>query len=114
MSIPLAIQALINQLNQKINETEQGATEGLKLLRLLVSRFPENVILIQYFAYLNAILFFIETARKQIQITITTISSDDVPLEIVRDAGEDLGNLLGRVIEEVRGRRILDFLEALP
>ena len=84
------------------------------MLRILVSRFPENIILMQYFAYLNAILFFIKTARKQIEITITTISSDDVPLEIFQDAGEDLGNLLGRVIEEVRVRRILDFLEALP
>jgi hypothetical protein len=114
MPIPDAIQTLIDRLNQKLDEIEKEVTEGLKILRILMSGFPENVILIQYFAYLNAIIFFIETARKQIRTATETISPDDVKAEIVQEAGEDLGNLLGRVIEEaVRISQILDFLEEL-
>lgn len=115
MPIPDSIQTLIARLSQKLDRIENKAAEGLELLSILRSRFPENVILMQYFAYLNAILFFIATARKQIQIAIETISLDDVPPEIAQEAGEDLGNLFGRVIEEeMRVSQILDFLAGLP
>lgn len=115
MPIPEPIQTLIDRLSQKLDEIENEVAQGMELLRTLMSGFSENVILVQYFAYLNAILFFLTTARRQIQTAIDIISPDDVPPEIVREAGEDLGNLLGRVIEEqMRVRQILDFLKGLP
>jgi len=76
-----------------------------------MSRFPENVMLVQYFAYLYEILLFVETASRQIRTTIETIWSDDVPADVIQDSGEDLGTLLGKTIEEkMRVRRILNFL----
>lgn len=42
MAIPSEIQALIDRLNQELNETEQEATEGLSLTRQNLSRFPDN------------------------------------------------------------------------
>lgn len=115
MSIPPDIQILINRLNQELGETEQEATEGLNLLRGVISRFPENVILIQYFAYLNALLLFGETSRRQIQNTIEIISLADVPVDVIHSYGQDLGTLLGKVIEEkMRVSRILNFLRDLP
>ena len=111
MSIPAEIQVLINQINQHLSEIEHQATEGINLLRNLLSYFPENVMLTQYFAYLNTILFFIKTARRQIQTALETISSEDVPPELIQEAGEDLGTLQGKIIEEkIRLQRILDFL----
>jgi len=111
MSIPQKIQILINKLNQELNEIEQQATEGINLLKSLLSYFPENVILTEYFAYLNSILLFLETARRQIQITIQTISEQDVPTELIQEVGEDLGTLQGKIIEEkIRLQRIIDFL----
>lgn len=78
-----------------------------------MSRFSENVILVQYFAYLNALLVFIEISRRQIQTTIETISTD-VPRDIIQESGEDLGTLLGRAIEEkTHVKSILNFLEEL-
>ena len=56
MPIPPDIQALINRLNQEINETEQEAIKGLNLVRPILSLFPDNAILVQYFAYINAAL----------------------------------------------------------
>lgn len=81
----------------------------------MISRFPENVILIQYFAYLNALLLFGETSRRQIQNTIDLISLADVPVDVIHSYGQDLETLLGKVIEEkMRVSRILNFLKDLP
>ncbi|GCL50231.1 hypothetical protein NIES3804_17980 [Microcystis aeruginosa NIES-3804] len=115
ISIPPKIQILINQLDRQLNEIEQQAAQGINLLRSLLSYFPENVILMQYFAYLNTILFFLETARRQIQTTIDTISDEDVPRELIQEAGEDLGMLQGKIIEEkIRLQRLIDFLGNNP
>lgn len=93
----------------------QEATVGLDILRRVMSNFPENVILVQYFAYLNALLFFAETSRSQIQAIAQTLSPVNVPAEVIQESGEDLGNLLGRVIEaKTRVEQILNFLRGLP
>lgn len=39
MAIPLRIQQLIDQLNSELDSSEQEATEGLNLVRGLLSRF---------------------------------------------------------------------------
>ncbi|AFZ15439.1 hypothetical protein Cri9333_4660 [Crinalium epipsammum PCC 9333] len=57
MSITPAIRELSNRLNQELEQLEQILTEGLDLVRVPLSRFPENSILVQFFAYLSNVLF---------------------------------------------------------
>jgi hypothetical protein len=115
MFIPPQLQSLIEQLNEQITEIEQEATEGLNILRRVMSQFPESVILVQYFAYLNTLLLFVETSRRQIETITATLLSGDVPIEVIQETGEDLGTLLGRTIEvKMRVERIYDFLGGLP
>jgi hypothetical protein len=46
---------------------------------------------------------------------IDTISPNGVPVEVIQESGEDLGTLLGQVIEARRRvEQILNFLEGLP
>ena len=114
MAIPLELSALIDRLNQEFDRTEQEATEGVNLARAAMSRFPDNVPLIQFFAYLNDVLLFVEISRTQIQTTIETILPTDVPAEVIQEAGEDLATLLGRVVEaKIDARRIVTRLQNL-
>ncbi len=112
MAIPSEIIALIDRLSEEFNQTEQAATEALNLVRRNLSFFPNNVILTQYFAYLNAVFFSVETYRSQVQATVEIISPNDVPFAVIQEAGEDLGMLLGRVLEtKIAVRGILERLE---
>lgn len=80
--------------------------------RELLSQCPSNAILTQYFAYFNTALIFVETSRGQIQIAVETLSPTDVPDKVIQNAGQDLGTLLGRVLEvKLRVRRLIDRLE---
>src|SRR5512147_971273 len=111
MTIPDNLTQLINQLDQELSEIEQQTTRGIEQVRQLLNNFPENIILTQYFAYFNTILFFINTARQQIQTTLNTLSSEDVPIEIIQESGEDLSTLQGKILEEkIRLQRILNTL----
>ena len=113
MSIPSEIAAFINQLNQEFDETEQEATEGVNLVRPFLSRFPDNVRLIQFFTFFNNALC-VETSRRQTQATIERVCTTDVTLEEIQEAGEDLGALLVRVMEaKMSGRQILNILRKL-
>lgn len=99
MAIPSALQKLINQLNQEFAQTEQQANEGLNRVRELLSRFPNNAILIQFFAYLKSVLLFVETCKRQTQDIVELLSTTDVNPEEIQEVGEDLGSILGRVLE---------------
>ncbi len=99
MPIVPEIQALLERLNQELDESEQVATEGLNIIRQRLSLFPDNEILTQLFASLSNILLFVEIYRVRIQVLVQRISPDDVPAEVVRDAVEDLGLILGKAIE---------------
>lgn len=112
MSIPSEIIAIIERLNQEFNQTEREITDALNIVRRNLSFFPNNVIMTQYFAYLNTVLFSVETYKRQVQAIVEIISATDVPTEVIQEAGEDLGNLLGRVIEsKIAVRRIISRLE---
>lgn len=115
MAIPAEITALIDRLNQELNEIEQEALQGLSRVRTELSRFPDNTLLIQLFASLNNALLFVEISRQQIQTTIRSISLNDVPVEATQEAGEDLATLLGRTIEtKILVSRTLSRLENFP
>lgn len=45
MEIPSEFNALVERLNQELNQIEQQATAGLNLARITLERFPENLIL---------------------------------------------------------------------
>ncbi|MBO1350196.1 MAG: hypothetical protein EBE86_023755 [Hormoscilla sp. GUM202] len=100
MPITPEIQALVNRLNQELNQTEQEATEGLNIVRPLLSRFPENDRLNQFFAYFSSVLFFVEASQtRRIQNIVESISDADVTEAEIQEPGEDLSTLLGRVLE---------------
>jgi hypothetical protein len=99
MPIPSEIQGLIDRLNRELDETERDAIAGLNLVTQRLSLFPENEILMQFFAALSNILFFVEINRSRISNLVEQISPNDVPAQVIQDAGEDLGLILGRVLE---------------
>ena len=66
MPIPSEITALIEQLYQELDETEQEAKEGVSLVRIILSRFPDNVRLIQLFALFNNTLLFVDISKRRI------------------------------------------------
>jgi hypothetical protein len=115
MPIPPEIQATIERLNIELDEIEPKITNGLNILRRVLSRFPDNVILIQYFAYLNTISLFVDTARQQIQTILDILTPNEVSIAIIQEGGEDLAILLSRASEaKMRVERIYNFLEGLP
>ncbi|MCL1463182.1 MULTISPECIES: hypothetical protein [Argonema] len=112
MPIPSQILALIDRLNQELEQTERDATEGLNLVRQRLSRFPDNVVLTQFFAALSNILLFVEIYRGRIQSIVDRISPENVASEIIQEAGEDLGIILGRVLEvKINANRLKTRLE---
>lgn len=62
-------------------------------------RFPDNVTLIGLFATLSNALLFVENSRRRIQITVDSILPENVRSQVIQEAGEDLAELLGRVLD---------------
>ncbi len=114
MAIPLEIQALIGRLTQEVDLIEQQASRGLSLLRPALAIFPNNDILVQFFAYLNNAVFLVEIYRRRIEANVELLSADNVPVFVIQDAAEELGDLLGRALESKMGiERIINRLENL-
>ncbi len=114
MPIPSEIQNLIERLNQELAETEADATQGLNLVRPILSRFPDNARMIQFFAFFNNILLFVEISRRRIQVARERLEVPDATAEEIQDVGEELGTLLGRVLEsKIAVRKINTNLEEL-
>jgi hypothetical protein len=59
MSIPSEITALVERLNQELDRIKVEATEGIILTNAILNRFPDNFVVIQLLAFLNASLFFV-------------------------------------------------------
>ena len=72
-------------------------------------------VLIQMFAFLNSVVFLIGTERNRIQTIIETLSlSDEITIEEIQMAGEDLSTKLGRLLEtKLRVMKIKNRLENL-
>lgn len=99
MSITPAIRELSNRLNQELEQLEQILTEGLDLVRVPLSRFPENSILVQFFAYLSNVLFFISNYRQEISRILELLSVTEVTMDEIEEAGQRLSTMLGVVLE---------------
>lgn len=114
MAILNEISTIISRLNSELSQIEQEATEGISLLRNLLSRFPDNLILIQFFAYLNNVLLFIEVCKNQTQDVIDLFIATEPTARELQEVGEDLGNTLGKVVEnKVEVTRIVTRLRSL-
>ncbi len=100
MPIPPEFTALVEQLNQELNQIEQEATTGLILTRAILDRFPENARLIQFFASFSSAMLFVETQRRRIRSILENLSATETNTdEEIQEAGEDLAGELGRVLE---------------
>jgi hypothetical protein len=114
MNIPPDITDVIERLNQELEQTEREINEGINLVRLPLSRFPENTLLVQFFAYLNNVIFLVENYRQRIKATLELISEVDVEQEEVNDAIEELATMLGIVLEtKIRVENIVNRLRNL-
>jgi hypothetical protein len=99
MPVPPEIDSLVERLNQELGQSEQLAINGINLVKLILSRFPDNARMIELFAVLTNVLLFVEITRRRIQFTVDTISSSNLSLETIQEVGEDLSEMLGRVLE---------------
>lgn len=99
MSIPTELLATIAKLNQELDRIENEATRGLEIIRGLIPLFSDNLVLIQLLSTLNNSLLFRDNTKRRIQITLDSILPPSVADETIQEAGEDLGELLGRVVE---------------
>jgi hypothetical protein len=114
MNIPPNITDLIERLERELALTEREVNEGINLVRLPLSRFPENTLLVQFFAYLNNVIFLVENYRQRIRSTLELLSEVDVEREEANDAIEELATMLGVVLEtKIRVENIVNRLRNL-
>jgi len=100
MPIPSELNNLIERLNQELDIIEREATEGMNLARVSQERFPNNATLIQMFDFLSNAIFYVNTERGLIRAIVDNLLVQQVSTdEEIREAGEDLSNKLGRVLE---------------
>lgn len=56
--------------------------------------------MVQLFAFVNTSMFFAETSRRRIQVSVEYLSANDVITEEkIQEVGEDLAIELGQVLE---------------
>ena len=99
MTLPSNINALIEQLNHEIDNLEHELSQSIELIRSRINLFPENLILIQLFATLNNYILFAENTRRRISEIERYLNKKDLSDDELQEAGEDLSEQLGRVLE---------------
>lgn len=115
MSISSEIKVIIDRLNEELAEIEQEATRGMKQLSPLLGVFPNNDILVSFLGSLNNSLFLVEIYKKRIEAIVELLLPENVPEEIMQNAGETLGDLLERALESKIGLGIIiDRWDRLP
>ena len=93
------ISAIVDRINLELNQNEQKSTEGAGLTQQLLSRFIDNALLAQNFAYFNTILFFLKVARVQIDNIKKTFNNKEFPPDAIAVAIEELKTLESLVLE---------------
>ena len=99
MTFPSNINALIKRLNYEIDNLEHELSQSISLIRSRINLFPENIILIQLFATLNNYILFAENTKRRISEIEQFLSNEDLSDDELQEAGEDLSEQLGRVLE---------------
>lgn len=114
MSIPPEILELVEQLTEELDRIELQANEGLLLASQLLESFPNNARLIGLSANLGNILFFVSSFRNRIENIIASISGTNVSIGTIQEAGEELSEFWGRILEcKMIVSRSMDILEGL-
>jgi methyl-accepting chemotaxis protein len=115
MTIPVEILSLVEQLTDELDGIEQKANEGLAKARQLLERFPNNARLIGLSANVGNGLFFVDSFRNRIDSITQRISGINVSIEAIQQAGEELSEIWGRILEckitVSRSVRILEDLQ---
>ena len=115
MSISPEIRSLIIRLEQEMHEMELDAKEGLNIIQPIISSFPNNFLLTQFFASLSNNLFYVEILSRRIQIIENRLLLGDATADEILEIGEDLGIELGRSIEaKISIKQIVERLRKLP
>ena len=99
MSLPSNINALIKRLDHEIDRLEDELSQSIGLIRYRINLFSENIILIQLFATLNNYILFAKNTRGRISEIERYLSKEDLSNDELQEAGEDLSEQLGRVLE---------------
>lgn len=114
MTIPPEIPGLVEQLMQELDSIEQQANEGLAIASQLLERFPDNARLIGLSANLGNVLFFVSSLRNRIENIIQKIFGNSVSIEAIQEAGEELSEFWGRILEcKMSVNRSVSILENL-
>jgi hypothetical protein len=99
MNIPPEILNLVQQLTNDLDIIENRANQGLIIASQLLEHFPNNTSLINLSANLGNGLFFANSFRTRIESIIQAISSQNEAISSIQQAGEDLSEITGRVLE---------------
>lgn len=115
MEIPSELNALIDRLKQELNQIEQQSAVGLNFAKISLERFPDNSVLIDLFAFLNASLFYAQRTRTIIEERLNYLAIiDRITEREIPEAGEEFSIELGRAIEtRLRVINIIQRLEKL-
>ncbi len=95
----MEIAELLSRLNQELDQVEKSVSSGLELINPALSLAPGNSLLIQVYAYLNTMAFFTQDARRRVGQATQLVDQSNIPPEELQNLGEDLSELLGRVLE---------------
>ena len=114
MTIPPEIFGLVEQLTDELDRIEQQANKGLALASQLLERFPDNARLIGLSANVGNGLFFVNSFRNRIESIIGRISGINVSIDAIQQAGEELSEMWGRILEcKIMVSRSVGILEDL-
>jgi hypothetical protein len=114
MTVPAEILNLVEQLTDELDRMEQQANRGLAVASQLLERFPDNTRLIGLSANLGNVLFFVSSFRNRIENIIRKISGNNASIEAIQEAGEELSEMWGRILEcKMSGSMSASILEGL-
>ena len=99
MTFSSNISELIKRLVHEIENLEDELSQSIELIRFRINLFPENLILIQLFATVNNYILFADNTRRRINEIEQYLSKEDLSDDELQEAGEDLSEQLGRVLE---------------
>jgi hypothetical protein len=100
MTLPSSLNPLFEQLDNELNTLQNDLSRAIELTRIRINLFPDNTASIQLFAILSNYSLFMENTRKQIREIVQYLTNqDNLSEQDIHEAGEDLSEQLGRVLE---------------
>lgn len=83
MSIPPEIQSTIERLNVELDYIQEQTQHGLTILRSLLNQFPNNNLLVQFYAYLNNSLFLVDVYQRRVKIITELLQQETLSSEVI-------------------------------